>query len=546
MTDDNARAFLGRGLLAALILCQCGIRLRAQEIPTEVSHDHWAYTAVEDLARKGLIKGYPPDGNFLGGRTLSRYEMATILKRVLDRVDDIVRPQKPGTVSQEDIDRLKASQGEIRQLVNEFKTQLTVIGADMVKVRDDLAALKQQAGDLGKRVDRFDTRLGALTAKVDETTLLTDQAIHGIAEMRDAVSAGLAKKVDVGTGRLRIGGLNQIWYGTAFGKSLGGNSPTNFSATPTGRNFGGGVGDTFRLRRAQLSLDGRINDTVNYYTMIDFAKTGTGAGSPLQDLWVGFQLGRYLRLEVGQQKTGLTEEGSRENSNQLTIARSIMNEELPATAGRVGNVRDTGAVLKLRTSRIKGSVGIWNDNGATTNIVDNNRLKFLSGSLFLSTLRYFTFGIWGGTNIGDFRPRERRDRAGGTLLFQGGPHTFEIEGAYARDIAPGADPTKAGSIALGWYGLYAYRLSRKWQLVMRYDIWDPAQHDTGSTTTESGVLIPQGDHKLKEYTFGITYNISSAGSKIQLNYIREDVEKNGTVFFGVPRSILLTNFQTAF
>ena len=469
---------------------------------------------MEDLARKGLIKGYPPDGIFLGGRTLTRYEMATILKRVLDRMDDIVRPQKPGSVSQEDIDRLKASQGEIRQLVNEFKTQLTVIGADMVKVRDDLAALKQQAGDLGKRVDLFDARFNALTAEVDETTLLTDQAIHGIAELRDAVNAGLAKKVDVGTGRLRIGGLNQIWYGTAFGKSLGGNSPTNFSAVPTGRNLGGGVGDTFRLRRAQLSLDGRINDTVNYYTMIDFAKTGTGASSPLQDLWVGFQLGRYLRLEVGQQKTGLTEEGSRENSNQLTIARSIMNEELPATAGRVGNVRDTGAVLKLRTSRIKGSLGIWNDNGATTNIVDNNRLKFLSGSLFVSTLRYFTFGIWGGTNIGDFRPRERRDRAGGTLLFQAGPHTFEIEGAYARDIAPGADPTKAGSIALGWYGLYAYRLSRKWQLVMRYDIWDPAQHDTGSTTTESGVLIPQGDHKLKEYTFGINYNISASGSKI--------------------------------
>ena len=178
--------------------------------------------------------------------------------------------------------------------------------------------------------------------------------------------------------------------------------------------------------------------------------------------------------------------------------------------------------------------------------MDNNRQKFLSSSIFVSTLRYFTFGIWGGTNIGASRPAEKRDRAGGTFLYQGGPHTFEIEGAYARDVAAGANPAKAGSIAVGWYGLYAYRLSRKWQLVARYDIWDPAQHDNGSTTAESGVLIPQGNHKAKEYTLGVTYYLPVSGSKIQLNYIREDVEQNGSVFFGIPRNILLTNFQTAF
>ena len=79
-----------------------------------------------------------------------------------------------------------------------------------------------------------------------------------------------------------------------------------------------------------------------------------------------------------------------------------------------------------------------------------------------------------------------------------------------------------------------------------YEIWDPAQHDRGDSTTESGVFIPQGDHKTKEYTFGINYYLSAYNSKIQLNYIREDVEINGANFFGVPRNILLTNFQTAF
>src|SRR2546421_117236 len=95
------------------------------------------------------------------------------------------------------------------------------------------------------------------------------------------------------------------------------------------------------------------------FTGMANCRRGCITGSPLQDLWVGLQLGRYVRLEVGQQKPGLSEEGSRDNAHLLTIARSIMNEDLPANAGRIGNIRDTGAVLKFRASRLKGSFGIW-------------------------------------------------------------------------------------------------------------------------------------------------------------------------------------------
>src|SRR5437764_1447244 len=85
---------------------------RAQDVPSDVKPDHWAYAAVEDLAKKGLIKGYPPDGKFLGGRTLTRYEMATIIKRVIDRMDEIIKNQPKTGPSQEDFDKLKTSVGE--------------------------------------------------------------------------------------------------------------------------------------------------------------------------------------------------------------------------------------------------------------------------------------------------------------------------------------------------------------------------------------------------------------------------------------------------
>src|SRR5437868_4120471 len=96
------------GLIAGLALS--GFRgASSQEVGKDVKPDHWAYEAVQDLAKKGLIKGYPPDGNFLGNRTLSRYEMATILKRVLDRVDELIKanPPPPGA-TKEEVAQLKA------------------------------------------------------------------------------------------------------------------------------------------------------------------------------------------------------------------------------------------------------------------------------------------------------------------------------------------------------------------------------------------------------------------------------------------------------
>ena len=521
----------------------------AQDVPQDVKPDHWAYAAVEDLAKKGLIKGYPPDGKFLGGRTLTRYEMATILKRVLDRMDDLLKQQKPGGgVTQEDFDKLKASVGEIQQLVNEFKTQLTVIGADMLKAKDDLTALKQRVGDLSAKVSAFDTRISGLSTRVDETTLLTDQAIRGIEELRDALNTGLAKKVDVGVGKLRISGLLQVWGGATFGNSLNGSFPSNFSAAPGGRSFGGGVGDSFRLRRGEIALVGAINRDVDYRIMLDAAKTSSSVGNPansvLQDLWVGFNVAPRWRVEIGQQKTGLSEEGTRSSSQLLTVERSIMNG-LPANYGRIGDIRDTGALVRYAGAMANGIIGIWNDNGVAQNGLAGDRFKFLDANFYFTGLRHFTFGVWGGTKIADFRPRNIRDRAGATIKVEYGRHMAEAEFAFADDRSiTGAAPLAANGLrtrAMGGYALYAYTLSPQWQFVGRYDEWDPSIH--GGTV--NGVAIARGSHNLKEYTLGANYYFRSHNAKIQLNYIIDDTQRGGYAFFGTRRQLLLGNFQTA-
>lgn len=50
----------------------------------DVPQNHWAFEAVDDLARRGLIIGYE-DSLFKGDRTLTRYEFAEVVHRAIQR-----------------------------------------------------------------------------------------------------------------------------------------------------------------------------------------------------------------------------------------------------------------------------------------------------------------------------------------------------------------------------------------------------------------------------------------------------------------------------
>lgn len=52
---------------------------------SDVPQDHWAYSALEKLQATGIITGYA-DGTFQGKNTLTRYEIAVIVSRILDQV----------------------------------------------------------------------------------------------------------------------------------------------------------------------------------------------------------------------------------------------------------------------------------------------------------------------------------------------------------------------------------------------------------------------------------------------------------------------------
>ena len=132
----------------------------------DVPADHWAYNAVTDLQSKGLIEGYP-DGFFRGKRTLTRYEFAIALKRALDKIgpglQGAVGPAgpvgpvgpagEPGPVGPPGMtpDEVLA----LRRLTDEFRNELTSLGANIKTINDRLDAQAKQIADIQDTLSRL-------------------------------------------------------------------------------------------------------------------------------------------------------------------------------------------------------------------------------------------------------------------------------------------------------------------------------------------------------------------------------------------------------
>ena len=100
---------------------------------SDVPSNHWAYKAVEKVSSQGLIKGYQE--KFRGDAKVSRYEMATIISRMLDSVD------RGAVLDQDGSDTLG-------RLVTEFSNELALIGAKVDVLEAKVDANEQRIEEL--------------------------------------------------------------------------------------------------------------------------------------------------------------------------------------------------------------------------------------------------------------------------------------------------------------------------------------------------------------------------------------------------------------
>ena len=126
-----ARLAFVTGLTASLLL---GVeRGAALATPfSDVPANHWAYQYIQSLAADGIIDGYP-NGKFKGDRPLTRYEMATVVARVIAKLQENTGKGP----SKEDLDKLQ-------KLIDALKDELDALGVRVTNLEDSLDALDKR------------------------------------------------------------------------------------------------------------------------------------------------------------------------------------------------------------------------------------------------------------------------------------------------------------------------------------------------------------------------------------------------------------------
>jgi len=246
-----AALFLAGGMTVGLSSSASAQAAPFLDTPT----NHWAYEAVQDLAKKGIVIGYP-DGTYGGKRPMTRYEFAVAIDRALRTVSDMISANPPAgtppvsTLNQDELNQIQA-------LIDKFRPELDTIQTNLTAAQDNIDAL---------RADVLDAK--ALANKAQDTA-------------NNSYGVGADRK-------FQISGYIQARFQSAdgYGKGSLDRFPQGVSSKAGSYNGDyaqGGNVDAVELRRARLKFTGALTANARYAVQIDTSGAVTaGAGANQQ------------------------------------------------------------------------------------------------------------------------------------------------------------------------------------------------------------------------------------------------------------------------
>ncbi len=170
----------------------------------------------------------------------------------------------------------------------------------------------------------------------------------------------------------------------------------------------GAESNTFNLRIARLSLDGRIAKDFYWKTQVQFnGNTSTLGSSPrLVDLFAEWQKYSFFKVKIGQFKNPFTFENPMNPIDQGFMAYAQNVTKLAGFSDRAGmhasNGRDIG--LQLQGDFLKNAngrnllhyqIGVFNGQGINTKDVDNQ--KNIIGGVWVMPVEGMRIGAFGWT-----------------------------------------------------------------------------------------------------------------------------------------------------
>jgi hypothetical protein len=152
---------IGWAILFTLILAAgiAGAGNAQQQPPpdrfVDVPTDHWAYQAVENLRKEGIIVGYP-DARLRGKRTVTRYEAAVGLDRFYRQATSKI-PQRRSTA-------IPGARGPAGPSGAQGPTGIRPPEADLLRALID--QLRQETSDLRARIAESESQANRVQKEI--------------------------------------------------------------------------------------------------------------------------------------------------------------------------------------------------------------------------------------------------------------------------------------------------------------------------------------------------------------------------------------------
>ncbi|MBI2264248.1 MAG: S-layer homology domain-containing protein [Armatimonadetes bacterium] len=186
---------------------------------------HWALDAVNQLAAKGLLEGYP-GGTFRGDRAATRYEVAMVVARIMAKIEKMEPPDMSKYATKQDL-------AALRKLINEFRDELDALGVRVAKAEDKIASLEARVTELERvkvsgKLDTVVTTIGIVSTNANNINAAGNGAANGAFTYDEWGKEQLWYRGAGGT-TTAVGGVStltiptpytQIWTGTALTSNL--------------------------------------------------------------------------------------------------------------------------------------------------------------------------------------------------------------------------------------------------------------------------------------------------------------------------------------
>ncbi len=277
----------------------------------------------------------------------------------------------------------------------------------------------------------------------------------------------LPTSLKVADGELKFGLLLQAWY---FGDDSEQGSGSSYLGNPTGVN-------TFRLRRAEMKLSGKVTPNWGFEVMIDPAKTQNFTSGNddkiLQDLGISYLGLKGHEFTLGQKKIAITEEGLR-SSSEIDFAERARITRI------IGDQRQMGFFYKGEYGEMFAAQASIT-SGLPSNVAGTSDRLFYAARFDVKPVKGMVAGVSGGTGNQGTQALTR-DRIGAHFRWDGTetlPLMLRAEYGKATDGQTNGTEIDRD----GFYVSALYTFAKQFRIGARYEIYDANKDVDGDKLT---------------------------------------------------------------